>query len=111
MAFLHAQLKDNTMVAQPEGFVDEQHPDWVCTLHKSLYGLKQVCGGPIYWSSKFQSSVALSSTKAELTATSKATCQVIVMQVHVQLGLSLCMNIPSGCPPCNATPGQLVQFN
>jgi len=45
-AFLHARLEDDALVAQPEGFVDDQHPDWVCKLHKSLYGLKQA---PLEW--------------------------------------------------------------
>jgi hypothetical protein len=26
---------------QPPGFVDPQHPDWVCEVNRSLYGLKQ----------------------------------------------------------------------
>jgi hypothetical protein len=45
-AFLHARLEDDTLVTQPEGFVDPDHPDWVCRLHKSLYGLKQA---PLEW--------------------------------------------------------------
>jgi hypothetical protein len=54
--------------------------DWGGNLpnHKSISGLITFfCGGPIYWSSKFQSSMALSSTEAELTALSEATRQAI----------------------------------
>lgn len=28
-------------MAQPSGFVDTKHSDYVCRLHKSLYSLKQ----------------------------------------------------------------------
>ncbi len=45
-AFLHTQLEDNTLVAQPEGFINNQHPNWVCKLHKSLYSLRQA---PLKW--------------------------------------------------------------
>lgn len=27
---------------QPQGFVDMEHLDFICKLHKSIYGLKQV---------------------------------------------------------------------
>ena len=37
---------------QPQGFVDNQHPDYVCRLHKSLYGLKQA---PRAWFERFTS--------------------------------------------------------
>lgn len=38
--FQHAKLEEEIYITQPEGFVDLAHPDWVCFLHKSLYGLK-----------------------------------------------------------------------
>jgi hypothetical protein len=46
MAFLHTTLKDKTYTKQLEGFVDPEHPNWVCKLNKSLYSLKQV---PLEW--------------------------------------------------------------
>lgn len=34
---------------QPEGFVDPEHPEWVCEIIRSLYGLKQ---SPRQWNAK-----------------------------------------------------------
>jgi hypothetical protein len=39
--FLHDTLSETVYCSQPTGFVDPVHPDLVCRLHKSLYGLKQ----------------------------------------------------------------------
>nr|GEZ30576.1 copia protein [Tanacetum cinerariifolium] len=40
-AFLNGPLKDEVYVAQPDGFVDPDHPEKVYRLRKTLYGLKQ----------------------------------------------------------------------
>ncbi|GJX81773.1 retrovirus-related pol polyprotein from transposon TNT 1-94 [Tanacetum coccineum] len=39
--FLNGPLKEEVYVAQPEGFVDPDHPEKVYLLRKALYGLKQ----------------------------------------------------------------------
>ncbi|GKE49569.1 ribonuclease H-like domain-containing protein [Tanacetum coccineum] len=40
MAFLNGQLKDEVYIAQPDGFIDPDHPEKVNRLRKALYGLK-----------------------------------------------------------------------
>lgn len=40
-AFLNSALDEPIYLAQPEGYVDPNHPDWVLKLNKAIYGLKQ----------------------------------------------------------------------
>ncbi|GJR52970.1 retrovirus-related pol polyprotein from transposon TNT 1-94 [Tanacetum coccineum] len=40
--FLNGPLKEEVYVAQPDGFVDPDHPEKVYRLRKALYGLKQL---------------------------------------------------------------------
>lgn len=49
-AFLHGTLSEPVYCAQPAGFEDPVHPDFVCRLNRSLYGLKQA---PRAWYSRF----------------------------------------------------------
>ena len=39
--FLWSNIDENIYMQQPEGHIDSNHPDHVCKLQKSLYGLKQ----------------------------------------------------------------------
>jgi hypothetical protein len=40
-AFLNGHLDKPVFMEQPPGFEDPLHPDWVCEVNRSLYGLKQ----------------------------------------------------------------------
>jgi hypothetical protein len=48
--FLHGALFETVFCYQPTGFTDPAHPDLVCRLYKSLYGLKQASRA---WYSRF----------------------------------------------------------
>ncbi|GKE59749.1 retrovirus-related pol polyprotein from transposon TNT 1-94 [Tanacetum coccineum] len=40
-AFLNGHLSEDVYMVQPEGFVDQKHPNKVCKLRRSIYGLNR----------------------------------------------------------------------
>ncbi len=40
-AFLNGTMEDEIYMRQPESFISEEHPEYVCKLKRSLYGLRQ----------------------------------------------------------------------
>lgn len=49
-AFLHVTLTETVYMHQPHGYVNKEHPDYVCRLNKALYGLKQATRA---WNARF----------------------------------------------------------
>ncbi|GJX92319.1 retrovirus-related pol polyprotein from transposon TNT 1-94 [Tanacetum coccineum] len=83
-AFLNGPLKEEVYVAQPEGFVDPDHPEKVYLLRKALYGLKQA---PRAWYdelSNFLMSKGFTKAKAEYVALSASCAQVMWMRTQLQ---------------------------
>ncbi|KAH9657500.1 retrovirus-related pol polyprotein from transposon RE2 [Citrus sinensis] len=53
-AFLKGVLNEEVFMHQPEGFLDPQHPTYICKLNKALYGLKQA---PRAWYDRLKGSL------------------------------------------------------
>ena len=72
-AFLHGILTEEAYMQQPPGFHDPAHPDYVCKLHRVLYGLKQ---SPRAWYAR------LSDRLQQLGITSSAADTSLFIFVH-----------------------------
>nr|GEV91759.1 reverse transcriptase [Tanacetum cinerariifolium] len=56
-AFLNNHLSKDAYMVQPKGFVDSKHPNKVCKLQCSIYGLKQASRS---WNKRSKQLIALS---------------------------------------------------
>ncbi|GJT53727.1 retrotransposon protein, putative, ty1-copia subclass [Tanacetum coccineum] len=53
-SFLNGHLSEDVYMVQPEGFVDPKHPNKVCKLQRSIYGLKQASRS---WNKRFDEEI------------------------------------------------------
>nr|GEY92857.1 retrotransposon protein, putative, unclassified [Tanacetum cinerariifolium] len=84
IAFLNGPLKEEVYVAQPEGFVDPDHPEKVYRLMKALHGLKQA---PKAWYdelSKFLTSKGFTKGTIDPTLfTIRYEEDILIMQIYL----------------------------
>nr|GEW73643.1 retrovirus-related Pol polyprotein from transposon TNT 1-94 [Tanacetum cinerariifolium] len=81
--FLNGPLKEEVFVAQPDGFVDPDHPEKVYRLRKALYGLKQA---PRAWYDELSKFLILKgfTKEVEYVALSASCDQVMWMRTQLQ---------------------------
>nr|GEV14417.1 hypothetical protein [Tanacetum cinerariifolium] len=103
MTFLNGPVKEEVYVAQPNEFVDPDHPEKVYRLGKAFYGLKQAPRAwydelskfltskgftkgdkLVSWMSKKQNCTTMSSAEAEYVALSASCAQVMWMRTQLQ---------------------------
>src|SRR4051812_4524300 len=64
-AFLHGHLVEQVFCEQPTGFIDATHPNHVCLLSRSLYGLKQVPRASYQCIAAFLQTLGFTSTRSD----------------------------------------------
>nr|GEW30071.1 hypothetical protein [Tanacetum cinerariifolium] len=81
--FVNGPLKEEVYVAQPDGFVDPDHPEKVYLLRKALYGLEQA---PKAWYDELSKFLTLKgfTKEAEYVVLSTSCAQVMWMRTQLQ---------------------------
>nr|GFA02954.1 retrotransposon protein, putative, unclassified [Tanacetum cinerariifolium] len=64
-AFLYGQLSETVYMHQPPGFVDSAHPNYVCHLQRSLYGLRKAPRAWFQWFASFITRVDFQHSKTD----------------------------------------------
>ncbi|GJR57846.1 retrovirus-related pol polyprotein from transposon TNT 1-94 [Tanacetum coccineum] len=83
-AFLNGVLSEEVYISQPEGFVDQDHPNYVYRLKKALYGLKQAPRAWYDMLSKFLLSQKFSKGAVDPTLfTRKEGKDILLVQIYV----------------------------
>ncbi|GKA99222.1 ribonuclease H-like domain-containing protein [Tanacetum coccineum] len=87
-AFLHGDLFETVYMHQPLGFRDFVHPDYVCLLHRSLYGLNR-CDSSlfIYRQGMDTAYLLLYIDDIVLTASSETLLQQIIRSLHQEFSM------------------------
>nr|GEV30038.1 reverse transcriptase domain-containing protein [Tanacetum cinerariifolium] len=100
-AFLNGPLKEEVYVAQPDGFVDPDHPDkgsifglaafsdadhtgCIDTRKSTFGGIQFLCDKLVSWMSNKQNCTTMSSAEAEYVALSTSCAQVMWMRTQLQ---------------------------
>ncbi|GKC79519.1 retrovirus-related pol polyprotein from transposon TNT 1-94 [Tanacetum coccineum] len=89
IAFLNDKLREEVYVSQPEGFVDQDHPNHVYRLNKALYGLKQVPHAWYDMLSKFLLSQKFSKDDIIFASTDPALCDVFANIMSSKFKMSM----------------------
>jgi hypothetical protein len=92
-AFFHDKLKETVYCQQPTGFVDSEHPDYLCLLSKCLYGLRQA---PRPWYSSFAAHLRSLGFVTQQAPTHRYLCSTVAPR---WLGSSTSTTLSSRCHP------------
>lgn len=82
--FLNGTLTEEVYMSQPPGYVDADHPTYVCKLNKAIYGLKQ---SPSAWNTTLRTTLikwGFAHSKSDISLfTFRSQSSVVFLLVYV----------------------------